>query len=93
MTKTGSEIRATITLIFVLVMLTIHGPGCAKGCYADLKRSQAEREAADAQRSLDHWNNIVEPVRQACIKQGGIPIITDTPNTGWFDWQVTECKK
>ena len=51
---------------------------------------KAEDEAAN-RIATKWWNSNVEPAKQLCLKQGGIPKFVDIPNTGRYDWQV-ECQ-
>ena len=39
--------------------------------------------------NTDYWNSFVEPARQLCLKQGGMPYLDDVPSMGRWDWQVS----
>lgn len=77
-------------LIAATIAVTLLLPTACEG----IKVAIAYREAATRakqQWDLDYWNTSVEPLKQRCLSQGGIPRFVDVPNTGRWDWQV-ECQ-
>lgn len=58
-------------------------------CDAHLKNQIRLERDIEAKEANDWWIKFVEPNIQLCRQQGGMPQLSDTPNTGKWDWQVT----
>ena len=77
-------------IIVTLAALVIIGPIKTRltSAVTHINNQQQMAIQKDEAAAVAYWNTNVEPLRQQCLKQGGIPKLEDIPNTGKWDWQV-----